>query len=441
MAYQTDEAGNSYYVPDAQVGGNRGDWDWGGSGLSTALSGAGTGAQIGSMFGGVPGALLGGLGGLALGGLYGAFTGGQELDRDRAAEAARIEAQKQARQRMEQAYADQQSALESQRQLAEQLNPAETIYGTQGRPGLLQMQQAQLAQQMAAQGARNRASLASRGLLGSGMEAATSGAIAGQQAGQQAQLQASAIQQYQQQQAARQQQLGQLGMQSAQLSRELAGARSQMDQAALAGQQQQAQQIAQRNQQLIQAGLQGVSAGLGAYQQAQALQAQRDMVNLYRKQMGLPELPAQAAPFAEQAEAAKNWLGNAGADTLKGLQQGASQAAQGIGQFGQGAMSALGQLGQGAISGLSAIQRGYTTAVPTQMSPLMPLSGPPTINVMGGAMSPTSPLVAPLPTVRVPQNQTPGFFDKPTYPPLETLPAQQPRRSQRQSAASGLMFG
>jgi len=326
------------------------------------------------MFGGVPGAILGaGIGALG-GGLYSAVMGGQEQDRARAAEAAQNQAYQRARLRMEQAYADQASALQSQRALAEAMNPGEVLYGTQGRPGLLQMQQAQLAQQMAAQGARNRASLASRGLLGSGMEAATSGALAGQQAGQQAQLQANIAQQYMQQQAAQQQQLAQLGLQQAQLSQQRAAARNQMDQAALQGQMQQAQQQAMRNQALIQSGLQGVSTGLGAYQQAQAMDLQRAQINAYRKAANLPEIAAPAAPFQEQAQSAMNFLGQAGQGAMNFL-----------GQAGQGAMLGLGQLGQG-------VQNFFTPApapqaVP-QAAPELPAPPPPSLGLGTQAAAP-----------------------------------------------------
>lgn len=299
MAYQEDEYGNTYYVPDTQYGGNRGDWDWG-SGLSAAASGAGTGASIGALFGpaGVPlGAIAGGL----LGGAYGLFTGTAEQDRARAAEAANVAALAAARKRMEQGFADERSALETQRQMLEAQNPAEALYGTQGRQGLLQAQQAMLAQQMAAQGARNRAALASRGLLGSGMEAATSGALAGQQAGAQAQLQANIAQQYMQQQQAQQQQLAQLGLQQAQVRQRQEAARSAQDLTALQMQQQYAQQIAQRNQALLQAGLQGVSTGVSAGLQANALELaktqRKEDLDLIRQalKINVPATPAASA--------------------------------------------------------------------------------------------------------------------------------------------------
>lgn len=335
MAYETDEYGNTYYVPDAQVPGRQGDWDWGGGGLSGALSGAGTGAQLGSMFGGIPGALIGGTLGFLGGGWFGAQSGGEELDRARALEQAQLKARREARKRAEQAYREQSSALRSQRAMIEAANPAEALYGTQGRPGLLQVQQAQLAQQMAAQGARNRAALASRGLLGSGMEAGSMGALAGQQAGRQAQLQANIAQQYMQQQQAQQQQLGQLAMQQAQLSSRQAGVRSQMDMAALQGQAQQAQQLALRNQQLMQAGLQGVSAGLGAYQQGQALAAQREQTNAFREAAGLARLPESSAPFQTQAQGIVDWAGQAGQNVMSGLGQAGQSAMSGLGAFGQ----------------------------------------------------------------------------------------------------------
>ena len=314
MAYETDEYGNRYYIPDAQYTGGT---DWG-SGLTSALSAGATGAQLGAVLGGPAGALLlGGLG-AGLGGLYGLWQGTEEQNRLQADEAARIEALRQARKRMEQGFADERSALESQRQLAEQMNPAEALYGTQGRPGLLQAQQAQLAQQMAAQGARNRAALASRGLLGSGMEAATSGALAGQQAGAQAQLQANIAQQYMQQQQARQQQLGQLGLQQAQLTQRQAAARSAQDLGALQQQQQIAQQIAQRNQALLQAGLQGVSTGVSATQQANAL----ELAKTQRKedQEFLAKLfgggSAAAAPAAAVTNATRGLMATPGPSTV-----------------------------------------------------------------------------------------------------------------------------
>lgn len=325
MAYETDQYGNRYYIPDAQYTGGA---DWG-SGLTGALSAGATGAQLGAMLGGPAGALLGGGIGALGGGLYGLFTGTEEQNRLQADEAARIEALRQARKRMEQGFADERSALETQRQLAEQMNPAEALYGTQGRPGLLQAQQAMLAQQMAAQGARNRAALASRGLLGSGMEAATSGALAGQQAGAQAQLQANIAQQYMQQQQARQQQLGQLGLQQAQLTQRQAAARSAQDLGALQQQQQIAQQIAQRNQALLQSGLQAVGTGLGAYQQAQALDVQRAAVNAQRAAAKLPEIDFGKPMFQSQAQQAVDFLGGIPGQIGQGL-QGAGQAAMGF---------------------------------------------------------------------------------------------------------------
>lgn len=304
MAYQEDEYGNTYYVPDTQYGGNRGDWDWG-SGLSAAASGAGTGASIGALFGpaGVPlGAIAGGL----LGGAYGLFTGTAEQDRARAAEAANAAALAAARKRMEQGFADERAALQTQRQMLEAQNPAEALYGTQGRQGLLQAQQAMLAQQMAAQGARNRAALASRGLLGSGMEAATSGALAGQQAGAQAQLQANIAQQYMQQQQAQQQQLAQLGLQQAQVRQRQEAARSAQDLTALQMQQQYAQQIAQRNQALLQAGLQGVSTGVSAGLQANALELaktqRKEDLDLIRQALKI-NAPAAATGGGQAGEA------------------------------------------------------------------------------------------------------------------------------------------
>lgn len=383
MAYETDQYGNRYYIPDAQYTGGA---DWG-SGLTGALSAGATGAQLGAMLGGPAGALLGGGIGALGGGLYGLFTGTEEQNRLQADEAARIEALRQARKRMEQGFADERSALETQRQLAEQMNPAEALYGTQGRPGLLQAQQAMLAQQMAAQGARNRAALASRGLLGSGMEAATSGALAGQQAGAQAQLQANIAQQYMQQQQARQQQLGQLGLQQAQLTQRQAAARSAQDLGALQQQQQIAQQIAQRNQALLQSGLQAVGTGLGAYQQAQGLDIQRAAVNAQRAAAGLPAIDFGKPMFQSQAQQAVDFLGalpgqaqiqlggrpvdRATMDaTAQAMQQAGNflggipgQINQGLQGAGQAAMSGLGQIGQG-LQGAGQAAMGFMTPPP-----------------------------------------------------------------------------
>lgn len=292
------EYGTSYYNPRPQY---EGGTDWG-SGLTGALSGGVAGAQIGGLLGGPAGALLGGGVGALASGLWSLFTGTQEQERNKELEAAQLEAQKKARKRMEQGFASELSGLETQRQIAEQINPAETIYGGQGRQGLLQIQQAQLAQQMAAQGARNRASLASRGLLGSGMEAATSGALAGQQAGAQAQLQANALAQYQQQQREREQQLAQLGMQRAQVTRQRDAARSGADLAAITGQGQRAQQIAARNQALLQSGLQSVQSGLTGYQQYRGEQRSRDNLNTFREMAGLSALPEERGIFQDAAE-------------------------------------------------------------------------------------------------------------------------------------------
>lgn len=464
MAYQTDEYGNTYYVPEAQYGGKTGDWDWG-SGGAGLLSGGAAGAQLGAMFG-MP--VLGGLVGGGLGGLYGLITGGQEQDRNRAAEQAAIEYQQAARKRMEAAFADERNALETQRQLAEQTNPAEAIYGREGQAGLLQMQQAQLAQQAAAQQAQARRGLASRGLLGSGMEAGAMGALAGQQAAQQAQLQANALQQYQQQQMARQQQLGQLGMQGAQMSRQQAAARSEMDRAALQGQQQQAAQIAARNQALLQSGLQSVQAGLGAYQQAQALANQRENINALRALAKLEPLK-EGDPFAGD-KAVADWFGGlfrrpAAAPVAGGA---AVVPAAPAAPVATPPAAPAAQLPAAPVAG-GTPAASLASATPAEAPPLEKIRLAP-----GGHLSPaqrqflqenptfiTDPRLfpymrgsagdipvsrpsfstpPPMPGIGLNESPTyqPGPLDNPVYPRLDTLPPRQPRQPKKASAAGGL---
>jgi len=479
MAYETDQYGNTYYIPDAQYTGKQGDFDFG-SGLSGAASGAGTGAAIGSLFGPV-GTGLGALAGGLLGGAYGIFTGTQEQDRARAAEAANIKALRESRRRMEQGFADERSALESQRQLAEQMNPGEALYGTQGRPGLLQIQQAQLAQQMAAQGARNRAALASRGLLGSGMEAATSGALAGQQAGQQAQLQANIVQQYMQQMQARQQQLAQLGLQGAQLSRQQAAARSAQDLGALQAQQQNAQQIAQRNQALLQAGLQGVSTGLGAYQQAQAqelakTQRQEDL-DLVRRALGLntPTAPAAAAGlpeinfgkpmFQDQAQQAVNFLGGIPGQLNQGLQGVGQAAASGLSQIGQGLQGATQQVLERVPMPMPSMNLPPSTMPMPRAATPAPVTAPPRLSAdmrelikndpyfyqkldqqwnAGGYVSPTAGQLLPgsgrAPTIGNPTYDS-GPLDVPSMPAPLDVPRRPKGSTKTSSGLGSLVYG
>lgn len=306
------------------------------SGWSGLASGAGTGASIGSLFGPVGTAVGAGLG-AGIGGLWGMWQGGKEMDTLRQQREAELAFRKKQRENLEQAFQDQMSAVESQRQLAEQMNPGAAIYGEQGRPGLLQMQQAQLAQQAAAQAAQARRGLAARGMLGSGAEAGAMGALAGQQAAAQGQLQADAIKQYQAQQLARQQQLGQFGTQAAQISGQRAAARTQLDQAAVQADAARQQQLAQRNQALLAAGLQGVSTGVGAAQQAIALdkaatQRQEDR-DLIRQALGLPPeaKPVQQDWWSSLIDKSKaDWTARQGQMDAE-----RAQVAQGVGAVGQ----------------------------------------------------------------------------------------------------------
>jgi len=138
------------------------------------------------------------------------------------------------------------------------------------------------------------------------MEAATSGALAGQQATAQAQLQANALTQYQQQMQERQQRIAQTTMQQAELSAERERVLADINTAMAQGDMAKARQLAARNQALLQAGLQGLSVGLGAYQQSQ----DRELAKTQRKedQEFLAKLfgggGAAAAPAAATSAAA-----------------------------------------------------------------------------------------------------------------------------------------
>jgi hypothetical protein len=134
-------------------------WDWG-SGLSTATQGASTGAMLGSVFGPAGtliGTGLGGLGGL----LYGGFQGGQELEQ--------FEENKR---QQEELLNNQVAASEANRAAMRRLYNQQTG-----------AQQSNIAQKYAQQQSGLMGGLAARGMLGSGAEAASRGAMAGQRAG------------------------------------------------------------------------------------------------------------------------------------------------------------------------------------------------------------------------------------------------------------------
>jgi hypothetical protein len=134
-------------------------WDWG-SGLSTATQGASTGAMLGSAFG--PAGTLIGAGFGTLGGLlYGGFQGGQELEQ--------FEENKR---QQEELLNNQVAASEANRAAMRRLYNQQTG-----------AQQSNIAQKYAQQQSGLMGNLAARGMLGSGSEAASRGAMAGQRAG------------------------------------------------------------------------------------------------------------------------------------------------------------------------------------------------------------------------------------------------------------------